>query len=173
MVYVSPSGSVTSTHLEFGELFSANLVLYGEKLWMVIPETALDSFTKGVNSHLISYPGCCFRKKKTIKSLPKEQSIGETEKKSSAEKVSVGFTYEDAKKDCKRGTPCGFCRCRVAAFHESSIFSTQAFLDKHEIPRAFISQRAGDLVLINKSCAHLVYNRTDTAAGKFVKFNFV
>ena len=62
MIYVSPRGSITSYHLEFAELYSANVVIVGTKLWMVSPMEALDPFLKAVNKYQLSYPGCSNRR---------------------------------------------------------------------------------------------------------------
>ena len=58
MVYVNPRGSVTCLHLEFAKLYSANLVLDGDKWWMVFVRSALDPFLEAINGYSLSYLGC-------------------------------------------------------------------------------------------------------------------
>lgn len=166
MVYVSPRGSVTCLHLEYGELFSVNLVIDGEKYWMLLTRSALDALLKAINSYELSYPGCGNRRKPCDSSCKNPACKIQSAKTRNSKKTS-GVSCANRPSLCERGKPCEFCRCRVAMFHESYIFPTQAFLDKHQIPRAFIQQRAGDVVIVNNSCAHLVYNYTDCAAGKY------
>ena len=173
MVYVSPRGSVTGLHLEFGELFSVNLVIDGEKHWVEFPASALDALLKAISSYGLSYPGYGNRKKTCIPSCKNPACKPKSVKSKKSSKTPEAFCA-NTPSFCERGKPCDFCRCRVSAFHESYIFPTQGFLDEHQIPRAFIQQRAGDVVIINSSCAHLIYNYTDCAAGKvfYVYFFF-
>ena len=164
MIYVSQRGSITSLHLEFAELYSANIVIRGTKLWMVSPKEALDPFLKAVGKYQLSYPGCSNRRI-TCCTFCKNPGCNCNLTKSQKKIGKPESKCKNAKVFYERGRPCDNCHCRVAPFHESYIFPTQAFLDEHKIPRAFIVQEAGDLVIINSSSPHLVYNCTDCAAG--------
>lgn len=153
MSYASPRGSCTSLHLEYGELFSTNYLIDGLKLWGGIPPTSLRDFLESIRPFEISYPGCRFRQAECQAECQPQGCIN---------------SCDNRREYCITGRPCAFCKCRVAPFHESYIFPTIDFLNKHEIPRSYVLQEPGDLVIVNASVPHLVYNFFDSSAGMYL-----